>query len=321
MIEKKDICLIIIMNQENKDNEVFDNLDLTAEFLVSISKSNVNFDYYYSTVGNKKRSYRKDVNFFKITKGERTEKLEIEVNRQGIYDYLPEGLFHQTFSPKKGGDSEKQIIEEIKRQRENEKLARMFFLPIENEIFLHRLDLTKLENDLFLNNSESRNKYIDLIKHWRLSNIFSSTQIVEIIRFFPYLHLFRNKTKYIESCISKMINYDVQITKVQNYLVKLTEESLSWSLGKKDLGLETILSSEVNLYKTKYFLNIGEIKRNDFKKLLPHTENIKIIKNLMNLFFSADSLQEINIFSSKEENKLILSKEENESFLGFNSFI
>jgi hypothetical protein len=309
------------MSKEITNNEIFENLDLTAEFLVSVSKTEANYDYYYSTVGNKKRSYRKDVNFFKISKGERTEKIEIEVNRQGIYDYLPEGLFHQPFSSKKGDDNNNQIIEEIKRQRENEKRARMFFLPIENEIFLHRLDLTKLENDLFLNNSESRNKYIDLIKHWRLSNIFSSSQIVEIIRFFPYLHLFRNKIKYIESCMTKMINYNVQITKVKNLPVKLNDDNLSWKLGEKDLGLETILSSEVNLYKTKYIVNIGEIIRNDYKKLLPHTENIKIINNLTNLFFSADSLQEINIFASKEENKLILSKEDNESFLGFNSYI
>jgi type VI secretion system protein ImpH len=307
---------------ENKLNiDEFQNLDLTAEFLLSIQDTNSSFELLYTSLGNKKRSYRKDINLFKKSKGERFTKIDIEVNRQGIYDYLPEGLFHQPFNPKSGEASSTNNIEEIKRQRQNEKLARTFFLPIENEIFAQRIAITKLENDLFLNNSESRNKYIDLIKHWRLSNIFNNYQIVEIIRFFPLLHFYRNNIKYIETCLIKMLKYNVRIDKQINYSHTITDERLSWSLLESCLGVETILGNTIQIKKNKYIISIGEIKRIDFKKFLPNTNSIEVIMWLINLFFSADSIIEINIFANIQDSKFYLSKDADETFLGYNTYL
>lgn len=305
---------------DNKvDIESNESLDLTAEFLLSLQEANTNFELYYSSVGNKKRSFRKDINFYKKSKGERSTKIEIEVNRQGIYDYLPEGLFHQPFNPKTGEQTSNTNIEEIKKQRENEKLARTFFLPIENEIFSQRIAITKLENDLFLNSSESRNKYIDLIKHWRLSDIFSEAQIIEIIRFFPLLHLYRNNIRYIETCLIKMLKYNVKIKKQKHCIETFTDDRLSWNLGDKSLGIETILGTTVQSKKSKYIVTIGEINRSDFRKFLAHSSLMAVIMSLINLFFSADSIIEINIFADVSDSKFFLSKDGDETFLGYNT--
>src|SRR3954447_18210165 len=58
------------------------------------------------------------------------EYLLIKTPKEGLYDKLPEGLFHTaiSYAPYK---TEQQVVEAIKRHRLEEKAARRFFLPFE----------------------------------------------------------------------------------------------------------------------------------------------------------------------------------------------
>ncbi|WP_157976828.1 hypothetical protein [Taibaiella helva] len=92
--------------------------------------------------GSFRKSYRNDVERVRAPK-ESGGALVIEINRDGLYDRLPEGLFHQT---RGGGNTNnlRAMTGEYRRYRDEERLARKFFQPIEQELFRYAV-LTEAE--------------------------------------------------------------------------------------------------------------------------------------------------------------------------------
>ena len=78
----------------------------------------------------------------------RKKKLRFVVNREGIYDQLPEDLFHQVSETNNFSDKH-EAIQEIKEHRDLEKHSRRFFQPIEHEFYNQRVKL-EMEERKFL---------------------------------------------------------------------------------------------------------------------------------------------------------------------------
>src|SRR5947209_7624350 len=81
-------------------------------------------------LGAMKRSARKDIQSIEeeLSVYDRKEYVVIKTPKEGIYDMLPEGLFHHP-SAHKSAKSEKEIIKIIKQRKEEEQNARKFFIP------------------------------------------------------------------------------------------------------------------------------------------------------------------------------------------------
>ena len=84
-----------------------------------------------------KRNYHYDIESVNETGAAsgKKKKIHFVVNREGIYDRLPEDLFHQVSETKISSDKE-ESIEEIKLQRQLEKQCRLFFQPFEQEFIV-----------------------------------------------------------------------------------------------------------------------------------------------------------------------------------------
>src|SRR4030095_4556069 len=89
------------------------------------------------------------------------EYLIVKTTREGIYDMLPEGLFHP-LTAHKSAKTEKEIIATMKQRKKEEQNARMFFLPFEATINYLRMQIAFYENKL-----DKRAHYDELV------NIFS----------------------------------------------------------------------------------------------------------------------------------------------------
>jgi hypothetical protein len=105
------------------------------------------------------------------------------VNRNGIYDLLPKGLFHQPQN-RMNNISPAQAIEEYKLQKQIEQDSRLFFLPFEQE--LYRL--------LLLLEAEERNSIFDLqnmfrsevyINFWNIPDFFDERQTCTLLYILP----------------------------------------------------------------------------------------------------------------------------------------
>lgn len=95
---------------------------------------------------NFKKSYHGDIESISEIISERSfrEELQVTTNRNGIYDRLPEGLFHQPLGHSKVS-SAASMKEEHRRYRNEEKEARKFFQPYDQEFFRYHLLVEQAE--------------------------------------------------------------------------------------------------------------------------------------------------------------------------------
>ena len=116
--------------------------------------------------GSFRRKYSRDVTYAEVIKSENGQKiLGIHVTRDGLYDSLPEAIFHD--QPNEPLISGHEMAKLSKKQKIEEKEARLFFLPFENEIFYHRTQIEVEERKILHRFSE--NLFNDIYpQFWKL---------------------------------------------------------------------------------------------------------------------------------------------------------
>lgn len=94
----------------------------------------------------------------------------VEVHREGLYDALPQQLFHQPGgSPAGHPPTVRAMVEDSLAQRRKEKATRKFFLPFEQEFFRYRVRLEQEERRYF--NSLATTWYNEALAHfWGLAD-------------------------------------------------------------------------------------------------------------------------------------------------------
>lgn len=89
--------------------------------------------------GGAKRGFSKDiseVNLKQLGDGFSEKYVEIGVNRRGIYDGLPEGIFHKN-AQHNPGKSKQQVLQEFNKHREEEFLPGGFFAFLRLNVIAH----------------------------------------------------------------------------------------------------------------------------------------------------------------------------------------
>jgi len=135
-----------------------------------------------------KRNYHFDIEETRETEYEITRKKKISfiLNREGIYDQLPEDLFHQPADSLQATDHAASI-REIKIQENAESQSRLFFLPIEQEFYRHRLMLETEERQfLFQTNNALPGEIFDRL--WGFPSILDDLQKTKLGVLMPVLH-------------------------------------------------------------------------------------------------------------------------------------
>lgn len=113
-------------------------------------------DFLVQPVGLFARRYRRDLGSVRDEQFERAHRpvvrTVLELHREGLYDALPQQVFHQP-----GNDSSvaqagvRAMVENIRTQRRKEKATRLFFLPFEQEFFRCRVRIEQEERRYFSN--------------------------------------------------------------------------------------------------------------------------------------------------------------------------
>src|ERR1039457_2548459 len=104
--------------------------------------------------GSFRRNFSRDINYGEVINLDNGQQvLGLHITRDGLYDSLPEGVFHeQSIEPLTSGHDMAKLS---KSQKTEEKYARKFLLPFENEIFYHRIQLEIEEKNLLYRFSEN----------------------------------------------------------------------------------------------------------------------------------------------------------------------
>jgi hypothetical protein len=197
----------------------------------------------FKSKGTSRRSYKKDVSDFYITLNEETNSnlFFLESPREGIYDTLPESIFH-SFSGTKSLTNKESIKDEIKKHREEEKQARLFFLPFEQEFFNIKRTLFTFE-DAF-DSLENASSLIEIYKsYYPVLADLSVEKGYLFLRLTPLIHDIRDDFTRIEECLSMLLDADVRIS--ISYQKNVITSYTPPELGFATLGTNTIIGNVI----------------------------------------------------------------------------
>lgn len=127
-----------------------------------------------------KRAYDSDILNFKETIGENSNFLEIDLSRSGIYDRLPEGIFHH---PTKSENTTSYLTYR-RQQKEEQENARLLFAPIENAFFKSEVEIEKNRKSQIEDILSLKNNF--LFDFWGLPKDFPEKFAAPFMRLLPY---------------------------------------------------------------------------------------------------------------------------------------
>ena len=182
---------------------------------------------------NFKKSFRDEIEAVSINYNEDTlaYQMEMIINRDGIYDRLPEGIFHQTKGNSKTLTTA-QMTEEYRRFRDEEKMARKFFQPIEQEFFRYATMVEQEELNLAFGilNGTLKN---ELFSFWGIPNGLPDEAVRKLVQILPWLKQIKGNmeqtAKALELILNKPVNFKESYKKQHTIVGKQTQPYCSAS--------------------------------------------------------------------------------------------
>lgn len=265
------------------------------------------------------RSYRFDVLDASVKDYlyDATQMLYISLSRDSLYDTLPEGMVHS-----KNADTSKKGIEtmvkEYRQQKEEEKAARLFFAPLENELFQFNVQ-TELFESKFLKEINSTLAPDVLYTLWNVPMSFEPVLASKFISILPYAHKIIGDLDKTCEVLSLLIGEEVKVNirEYDNY-ADTAQDTL---LGDCYLGLDTIAGTDYTDYTKHLDLQIGPLQQTE----LPEYLHQGTIKEFLAFFYRHFFPMEVEITTEvllpKEKQSSTLNVTESPSYLGYNTYL
>ena len=271
-------------------------------------------------VGINNRARNKDVigikkDFFEFDE----EHFIIETNRESIYNYLPEGVFHP---PTVGGlgKSTEAIIEQIRIQKKAEEDGKKFFIPFELESYYTELAALYFENNF--DQKGSNEHLLDILSElWPLLKFLESATAKVFIYLLPVLHEARGNKDWFEKCMTAFLEVPVNISFNANQVNEVTNiESLF--LSNTRLGIDTLLCGVHTDGNRNWQINIGPIPSGEVYKYLPASNFNNVLSAVYDYCLPATAVWNQHIILEPADKAFLLSASiKTNSFLGFNTFL
>jgi len=157
-----------------------------------------------------KRNYHWDIERVRAIDLPNQEKkmLEVEVNREGLYDKLPQDLFHAPLQEGERGRTDGKDRE----PKEVERSARNFFLPFESEFYRQRIYLEREErSSLFETNANLTGHLLDDL--WDLPEALDHEEKGRLGMLMPILYRIRGDVQMIAEAVGRVTGDKVTIVR------------------------------------------------------------------------------------------------------------
>lgn len=295
------------------------NIDYLAEVIISHMIRNENItekDVIVHLKGVFERYFSKEVaNIRKRHDKEGKPLWDIFINREGMYDILPEGFFHSgsgTFFKDKN-----ETLKDLKRHKLEEKKARIFFLPFEQEFFKMRINKEQFEQDFFY----SPEAVEEFVVFFNLDNLnLNSYQKSSLFFIFPYIPHIIGNLKLTQTCFEIILQEKVKIAFSGNSK-ELPSDLLPCGLNQTILAKDSILGDLYTSTDPVIKITIGPLQ--DCKNLNEFLAGNKrnMLNRLTELFIQADIEIETDLLLDEKDQTFILGSEEKECRLNLSTTI
>lgn len=244
---------------------------------------------------------------------EASDYLKVYVNRRGLFDILPEGLFFD--GRQLPVEDIETMVQRVRESRIQEKKIRKFFSLYENEI-----DQTKVETQLLERRVDNKNIYPDFASifaaYWPLVKLLSLQQAAMFIKILPILHRIRGNERNICKAMTLILGLPVRIDSVIN----TQTNRRTGKLGAMRIGENFVLGSNYRDGLYDSVMIIEEIPQERIPEFLEGGKGWKIVSELTDMLFPADMKVKIKLKGIRRKIHLSDKKHpEKRSFLGINS--
>ncbi|CAD7814779.1 hypothetical protein CHRY9390_02862 [Chryseobacterium aquaeductus] len=276
---------------------------------------------FIERIGINDRAYLKDIKSISSQYlGFDEEVLSIKTYREGIYDYLPEGIFHPP-SLNTSRKNVENVVNEIRKQKKVEEDARTFFRPFELEIFFTEISALLKEFDFDLA-SETDSLLTVFSELWPVVKMLDKKNAYVFIHILPFFHQIRGDKKWFERCMTSFLQVNVEITFTPNVIDRVEEEDDSILLGNSRLGVTYIPSGKHMDGERNWVVNVGPIPYHQVNQYIPGNPFRKVLQALYDYCLPVNVDVEENFVTEKKEYSFVLEDDaRNSSRLGFSTFL
>ncbi len=290
--------------------------DLRAEVVAAelIDRGVKQDEISFNTKGIKRRPFSRDIFEIKLPNDD-DEHYKILLNREGIYDSLPEAIFHQPLNSKPF-KSKEEILDEIKIQRQEEIEARKFFFPMENEFNQLRLLLEITErksNDNFSGSSVIQLFY----KLFGTVSYFNNAQIAVLLSLLPNIYELKGELKILSKYYSLLLGDEIKI-KMKN---EIRNHHLEKQSDEIILGVSSLTSNQLTYSEQIISIEIWPKENNRISLYLNDGICLKILNFLNDYFLPFEFEKKLDLLLPEKNRASILGDLKSPSFLGANSYI
>lgn len=273
-------------------------------------------------VGGDKRTFSKELHksYDYHSDNRSATRHRIEINREGIYDMLPEGLFHQ---PPKGSREldEEGMIKDIKERREEERDARLFFSPFDLEI-----NHTRMIAELYENRLDKWNNYNELNQifqfGWQEFRLLNNKQSILWMHLLPEISQRRNDLSFIAKLLSALFDTSFVISNIsdQQKMVPISTEQLV-TLGQGTLGIDSTIGDEFPPENDLVFIEIGPCSADQVISLMPGQQQRVILDMTLDYLIPFDTDIRISFASVPDRQASALVSDSSEIYLGYTVYL
>jgi hypothetical protein len=271
-------------------------------------------DVVIEHIGPFRRAFRKDVE--SIIDADLTDKgfsgQIVEVNRNSLYDVLPESLFHQTPGSNRIPSEMKANVEANKRDARS---ARRFFAPLDHQFSAAKCEVSYLEKSSItsLGDVDMANPLSDL---WPLPKWFVDEKRALFVILAPLFYQIMKKNVWIEKTFATFI--DMQVNIEYRYANSGLSDVQSDS-GSVILGINSVLGQQWTDFNTEIRVKIGPVPKDRVKDITQEGKVNKTVTYLADYLFPADT--DVSVSYSLAEPGWEINEKIGESTLGLSTVI
>lgn len=259
---------------------------LKAEALCAeLMENGVSFDeLVIRHAGAFRKSYRNDVEQVSEAR-DGSGQLIIEVNRDGFYDKLPEGLFHQT----RGGSNTSGLnamLGEHRRFREEERQARRFFQPLEQECFRYAVAAEQEERKL-RSGMLNGNLHRDFYRFWNIDPALPAKPASILVLVMPWIRQIKGDMQLTAKALSMALAKPVEVA-------LLLPEELSCQYrgfaldGAARLSMDTVCGDHLAEPYIQWHFTICGLEQHEPEQYIPGNGYGRFLQRFEELFIPLD---------------------------------
>lgn len=273
-------------------------------------------------LGPDKRAFAKDIEDTSVYYSEkrRQDRIRISTNREGLYDMLPEGLFHRPPTGSAGMDEES-MIKDIRERREEEKQARLFFIPFDAEI-----NHVRIMTELYENMLDKKTTYSHLSRifefGWDEFNLLNKEQSIIWMHLLPEIQQKRNDVDFVSKVLTALFNLPIKIVAATANVkpIKIADD-LQIQLGSGALGIDTIIGDSFMPEHESFNINIGPTSPQELINFIPGQKNRAILDMAISYLMPVDAEVNVELLTAPDLQETILSADGEHAYLGYTVYL